>query len=570
MVARPRRNTLKLISALILICLSIIPTLSPAYEQKDGVPVELAASPPIALPGMVVTLSGTTVTYEKYNVVTIQVIPPDETPPTSPTPINLSTKCDEQGAFSIEFTQTDRSGTYKVSAQSPIGTGTGSAEFQVQPTSGIGSLATSKFEELVQVLDENFNTFNDNMQKLPTSDERDQLIQLSAEIMSQMEGVKQEASVIKTNLDILLTAMDLPPDVLADQPAMELVQELSNWTIEANQHIERLKNLLETQKQQANICDTIHTAGEGLRFASTGLSFYGKGMTVVNNLAVDKGIPLVLDRLYPKRGPAYSSSAKMLGGAAQGVGGLLGGMVGLLGDGLTLITDHLLDRYCGVYSGPIKGTISADFKHLGHSYWQYSMDIEGSLSLRFPKNTAAGGAVRMTGEVFGNATNYTFWEDIEKVMQMPAGGFVLAQIPITPGPFPKLYKDSLGLGKIANLAIPVIFYLPIEARMEDDNVVITFLEPKKEINSFFLKNRLIIIYMAMALPVPVVKYFEFPISGSHFIFTRGMRDPAEVTVSGKGKERAMKKVFERVYEPSNKEFKIEWKVDMNVTHPPKK
>ncbi len=566
---------MKLISSLIFICLSIIPALSQAFEQKDGVPVVLTATPQIVLPGMAVTLSGTTVTVGKHVVVTIQVIPPEGTtqsgsPPPFPVPINLSVKCDAEGVFSIDFTKTDIAGTYKVSAQSPVGTGTGFVEFQVQAASSVGSVATFKFKELGKALDENFDTINEIIQQLPASEERVQLLQLSAEIALKMKGMNDQVAKIKPNLDVLLKAMDLPTEVLVDQPAVEIVHELSAWTVEADQQIERLKSLLPSHKQEPSICDMIHTAGEGMRFASTGLSFYGKGMTVVINLAVDKGIPLLLSTKYPKRHPSYDFSAKGLAGAAQGASGFLGGIVGFLNDALTLLTDELLDRYCGVYSGPIKATMSADFKHQGQTYWKYSIAIEGSFSLRFPKNTPAGGAVRMTGEVFGNATQYTFWEDIEKVVQVPAAGHVLARIPITPGPFPKLYKDSLGLGKITNLALPSIFYIPLEGKMKGDNVAIKFMDPVKEIEGYLLKNQLIMVYMALGLPVPVVAYFEFPINGAHFILSRGMRNPAEITISGKGKQRRMKKVYDRVYEPSNKEFKIIWKVDLDATNPPKK
>ncbi len=291
-------------------------------------------------------------------------------------------------------------------------------------------------------------------------------MQLSAEIASRMKGLEQETSQIKPNLDMLLEAMNLPPEDLAGQPAVEMVNELTAWTIEADQQIERLKSLLPAQKQAHSICDMIHTAAEGMRFASNGLAFYGKGMSVVKNLAVDKGIPLLLSTKYPKRSAGWDFGAKGLASAAQGTEGFLGGIVGALNDALTLLTDELLDRYCGVYSGPIKATMSADFKHLGQSYWKYSMSIAGSFSLRFPKNVPAGGAVRMTGEIFGNARQFTFWEDIEKVMQVPAGGQVLVRQPIIPGPFPKLYKDSLGLGQITNLALPSIFYIPLEAQME--------------------------------------------------------------------------------------------------------
>jgi hypothetical protein len=567
---------LKRIPALILICLLFVPALSLALEEKDGVPITLVATPRIALPGMEVKLSGSTVTAGDYVIVNLQVTPPLETVPGGaasepPTPILLTTKCDAQGAFSVEFPQTKRVGTYTVSAKAPVGTGTGSTTFKVQSVGNLGSLTTSKFEELAQAFTEYADMLEESVNNLPASDERQQLLQMSAEIAARLTELNSQAATIRPHLKTMSEALDIPAEELAGQPAVETIKELSTWAVEADAQIERLKSLLPKQKAAQSICEMIHIAGEGMRLASTGLAFYGKGISVVINLAIDKGIPLVLSQISSERSALWDSSAKGIASATQKTAGMLSGIVGLLNDAAALYTDVLLNRYCGVYSGPVKATMSADFKHLNRSYWKYSMTIEGTFTLRFPKDTPGGAPVRMTGEVYGNATNYTFWEDIEKVMQVPAAGQLLARIPITPGPFPLFYKDSLGLGQIANLAIPSVFYIPLEARMEGDTVVIKFMEPVKEIESYLLKNQLILVYMAFGLPVPAVKYIEFPINGAHFILSRGMRNPAEINISGKGKERAMKKTYKRTYEePAKKEFTIDWVVDLDATNPPKK
>ncbi|WP_073613153.1 hypothetical protein [Desulfopila aestuarii] len=567
---------MKSLRSLIVICLLCIPALSIALEEKDGVPMTLVATPQIALPGMSVKLSGTTVTAGDYVIVNLLVTPPPEkvvggTTSKAPTPVNLTTKCDAHGAFSVDFIQTKTVGTYTVSAKSPVGTGTGSTTFQVQAISDISSLATSKFEELGQAFTEYADTLEESVNNLPASDERKQLLQSSAQITAQLTELNSQAATIRPHLKTMSEALDIPPEELASQPAAEFIKDLSAWTIEADQQIDRLKSLLPKQKAAQSICEMIHIAGEGMRMASNGLAFYGKGMSVVINLAIDKGIPLLLNQISSERCALWDASAKGLASATQKTAGMLSGIVGLLNDAATLYTDVLLNRYCGVYSGPIKATMSADFKHLGQSYWKYSTTVEGTFTLRFPKNTPGGGAVRMTGEVFGNATSYTFWEDIEKVMEVPAAGQLLARIPITPGPFPPLYKDSLGLGQLTNLLIPSVFYIPLEAQMEGDNVAIKFMEPVKEIESYLLKNQLILVYMAFGLPVPAVKYIEFPVNGAHFILSRGMRNPAEITISGQGKQRAMKKTYQRTYEePANKEFTIDWVVDLDATNPPKK
>ncbi len=313
---------MKRICSLILICFFLIPEISLALDETDGVPMELMATPQMTLPGMTVTISGTTVTVGNYVDVKIQIIPPKETSATGTSssasvPINLGVKCDEHGSFSVEFTQTSVAGTYKVTAQSPVGTGIGSTTFQIQPTSIIGPVATTKFEELGQALNEYFGTLTTSIQNLPASDERDQLMALSTDMASQMNGLAQEVSKIKPQLDKMLEAMDLPSEDLADEPAMEIVNEVISWTIDSDQQIERLKSLLSKQQQAPTICDMIHTMGEGMRLASNVLAFYGKGMSVVINLAIDKGIPIYLNQISTKRSAMWDSAAKGVASATQ-------------------------------------------------------------------------------------------------------------------------------------------------------------------------------------------------------------------------------------------------------------
>ena len=514
----------------LLACILLVPSLATAYKQKDGAPVTIDPKPAITTPGKPVTLKGhTTPDGQRFEVELKITLPGQNNPQT------VKTKCDKKGDFEVVFSQTTKTGTYKISATAPDGKGTGSAEFKVATPTGIGNLATGKFEELSKALKENTDKINKKINQLPASSERDQLVQKTNEIVTKINEMNQQAAKIKPNLDKMLEAIEgLPADKLEDQPAMEIIDDLAEWTVEADQQMEKLKNLLPDEKQDQSICDMIHAAGEGMRLCSTMMNFIGSGTTIIMNLAVDKAMPAMLNKFYPKRHAAWDFGAKGGIAAAQGMDDFKTGLVGLLNDAITLLTDELLKRYCGEYSGPIKATMKADFKHQGQSYWKYSISIEGQFTLRFEKNSPAGKPVRMTGEIFGNATKYTFWEDVQKVMEVPRGGQIVVRQPIIPGPFPPLYKDSLGFGQIANLALPMMFYIPLEGQMEDDKVALKIMDPVKEINSLLLKNQLIMAYMAFGLPVPVVKHFEFPIQGAHFILTRGMRNPAEIIITKQG------------------------------------
>ena len=550
--------------SILLACFLLIPSLASAFEQKDGAPVTIEPKPAIATPKKPVTLTGhTTPDGQRFEVELKITIPGQNNPQV------VKTKCDQKGDFKVVFKQTDKTGTYKISATAPDGKGTGSAEFKIVTPTGIGNLATGKFEELGKSLKENTDKFKQRIDQLPASSEREQLIQKTNEIATKINQLNQEAAKVKPNLDKMLEAIEgIPAEELEDQPAMDIIDDLAEWTVEADQQMAKLKSLLPEGKQDPTICDTIHTAGEGMRLCSTMMNFMGGGAAIIMNLAVDKAMPALLNKKYPNRHPGWDFGAKGAIAAAQGMDDFKLGLVGLLNDALTLLTDELLKKYCGEYSGPIKATMKANFRHLGQTYWKYSIRIEGQFTLRFAKNSPAGKPIRMTGEIFGNATKYTFWEDVQKVMQVPAGGQIIVRQPIIPGPFPPLYKDSAGFGQIANLALPMMFFIPLEAQMEGDKVVVEIKDPVKEINSFLLKNQLIIVYMAMGLPVPLVKHFEFPIQGAHFILTRGMRSPAEINITKQGETQLMKKVFTRKYpEPDNDDFTIEWVVDLDARNP---
>jgi predicted transcriptional regulator len=431
---------------ILLACMLLVPSLAMGFKQKDGAPVIIEPKPEIATPGKPITLTGhTTPDGQRFEVVLQITIPGQSNPQT------IKTKCDQKGDFKVVFNQTDKTGTYKISATAPDGKGTGSAEFKVVTPSGIGDLATGKFEELGQALKEKADHINKQIDQLPASSERDELVQKTNELVSKINEINQQAAKIKPSLDKMLEAIEgLPPDKLDDQPAMEIIEDLAEWTVEADQQMAKLKNLLPEEKQDQSICDMIHAAGEGMRLCSTMMNFIGSGTTIIMNLAVDKAMPAMLNKFYPKRHPGWDFGAKGAIAAAQGMDDFKTGLVGLLNDAITLLTDELLKRYCGEYSGPIKATMKADFKHQGQSYWKYSISIQGQFTVRFAKNSPAGKPIRLTGEIFGNATKYTFWEDVQKVMEVPRGGQIIVRQPIIPGPFPPLYKDSLGFGKIAN------------------------------------------------------------------------------------------------------------------------
>lgn len=550
----------------LLIALLLIPLCGTCFalDMKDGAPISLEAEPALLLPERAVTLSGNTTSDGKRFDVAIVIVPPNGEAE------NLVAKADKKGDYKIDYMGTKQLGKYKVSVVSPDGAGNAETEFTVAGPVGVVRTACDAFEELAQAVEERTRKSRDYIKNLPSSSERDDLLAKAADLDKQLSDLKRTAGQLKPNLDQMAGALEKPTPVEIDEAALETISELADWTYEARVQMDDLKKMLPQERQKPTICDTIHAAAEGLRLAGLLMNFYGKGVPVLLNLATDKGIPALLNLKYPERSPIWDQPAKNAANLARGMDTFVGGAAGMVNDMATLLVDGLLTLYCGVYSGPIDAEMSGVFKHIGDKYWTYSIKIEGQFTLRFPKNSPPGQPITLTGEIYGNATRYTFWENVEKVMQVPAGGLILVRRPIVPGPFPALYKDPLGLGQMANLALPPVFYIPIEGKMEGDLLALKIFDPVKEINGFLLKNQLIMVYMAYGLPVPAVRHFDFPMQGAHFILTRGMRNPAEIEVTKEGDARLLKKKFARTWTSDNEEIEVNWVVNLNASNPPRK
>ena len=535
-----------------------------ALDKKEGAPISVEAAPIVLLSEQPVTLSGNTTPDGTRFEVTLNIVLPDGKSKA------IKTKADKKGDYKIAFSDTKQTGQYKVAATSPDGKGTAETEFTVTGPTGISQMASETFEELAKTIEDHSEKAKENIQKLPSSDERDELLAKAAELDKQLSELKQQANQLKPELDKMAKVLEEPTPVEINADTVVIIGELTHWTTEARAKMDSLKKSLPKERPKPDICETIHAAAEGLRLSGLLLNFFEMGVPLVLNLATDKGIPALLNLKYPKRHPLWDQPAKNAANLARGMGTFAGGAVGFANDMMTLLVDGLLDRYCGVYSGPIDATMSGVFKHMNNKYWTYSIKIEGQFVLRFPKDSPPGAPITLSGEIFGNATKYTFWEDVERVMEVPAGGQIVVRRPITPGPFPALYKDPLGLGQIANLALPPVFYIPIEGKMDGDLLALKLFDPVKEINSYLLKNQLIMVYMAFGLPVPAVQHFDFPMQGAHFILSRGMRNPAEIEVTKQGKARLLKKQFTRTWTSDDNQIEVNWVVNLNASNPPAK
>lgn len=78
-------------------------------------------------------------------------------------------------------------------------------------------------------------------------------------------------------------------------------------------------------------------------------------------------------------------------------------------------TDFLMKKYCGVFKGRLFHDYTIEFRNSsGQNWWTYGVQMKSALALRYPKEKANGNIIKMKGNIEGNGTKFSFFEDIEK------------------------------------------------------------------------------------------------------------------------------------------------------------
>jgi hypothetical protein len=82
-----------------------------------------------------------------------------------------------------------------------------------------------------------------------------------------------------------------------------------------------------------------------------------------------------------------------------------------------LLADAMLRAGCVEFKGPFQATMHADAKIYDHTWWKFTVQIAGNLTLLVNKSDwTLRGKVPFVGEFEGQGTNFTVWEDAVPVL----------------------------------------------------------------------------------------------------------------------------------------------------------
>jgi len=561
----PMVRTVTRLTVLLFLTFTLALPLCAQDVQQGVAPVQLTVKPQTVSPGAMVTMSGWTAVDGKSMSVAITV-----TPPSGP-PVSLSAKAQPSGDFTLSGKAGQTLGIYQVKAVSPNGKGSATGSFTVVGAAGSLELAEKTVDALVSTAVEGGQVTADLIATLPASPAKDEAQQKLDQLNAKLKEAPQQAAKAKEGLDKIA---QIPKQYPETAPGLEpLTSAINAWQDEAKAENEKLKQQIARSKQKGVVCDQIDAASEALNAVSVALNLIGQPWKIALHFAQDKVVPDKLFSLLPATSRdsgakfAIAESLKageaLLGGPSAWAGFAFGFTVDLS----QFMVSKVFDKYCEKFQGPVSATFRAEFTDGGNPLWNYDVNLEGRIVLRFAKG-ASGEAVHLSGQIEGTATKFTLWDNFI-ILDPRWKGNVLFHRAYHPPGFPYVPQA----GTVPGALVPTSFYMRVEGEYVKDKITLDVGDAVMDYPKA-AKGQVAYIFVDFVTLIPQVITVSVPYQGAQFIFSRGMRKGATFDVkSGKSKwmfwsapePATIEKVFTR--KETGKDFVVTWNVKVKACNP---
>ncbi len=341
----------------------------------------------------------------------------------------------------------------------------------------------------------------------------------------------------------------LPSSVLKN--ISDMTNVISEQTNAVNQAIEATDH----KAYDNSVCEYLVMVSEACAAFSTFLNFEGKFTKVLTNLAGDKA----------GRAVAGYDAKSMTGGsdaASQAAGECASLFIDASteskaleanfnplsfgGDIVHMCSDLLLKRYCAVMSGDLNHKYECTFRNKSNEvWWDYTYTTEAVISLRYPKNNKGGNIIKMKGNIEGNATKFTIFQDAQKIDEYKdamKGREGLTQFyaiclhhPIAI-PFSAASADKdIGFGAVARaIATPASFNIPIDADYDVAQKKIT-IYVNDALVDFTPAVCYIYGYISIAAGIPLVTRVNYPINSVKLTLGKVIEKNSHFTCANRGR-----------------------------------
>ncbi len=444
--------------------------------NSDGSFINLNLSSNRIIAGGAVKISGSSIKYQNFKSVAITITTEDGTGKESRTlPLDTS------GAYSTIW-QLNSDGSYLVTAKSSDGKSTISKELGVFKPDDIDSV----IKPLKDVTTKGFDKLKDDIDKVKTTltaqdanalqKTMDDFADKKDKLLKQLDDV---AAAGKGLINVEKKYGGLPSSTLKN------LSDMTNAVSEQTNDVEQAIEATDHKSYDNSVCEYLVMVSEACAAFSTFTNFEGKFTKILVNIAGDKA----------GRSIAGYDAANLTGGsdaAAQASGECASlftaaatnsealeadfmSPLGFAGDVVHMCSDLLLKKYCAVMNGDLNHKYECIYRNKDNkTWWDYTYTTEATINLRYPKNNAGGNIIKMKGNIEGNATKFTMFQDAQQIdafkdaMKGREGltQFYSLQLhkPIAV-PFSAASADKdIGFGAVARaIAVPASFNIPIDA-----------------------------------------------------------------------------------------------------------
>jgi hypothetical protein len=499
---------------------------APAEEEEMGTKegyVTLKLSADNIFTGGSVLISGESILYKNFKQVEIKVSGPS---PTDTRNISLTSS----GKFNAEWVASEKTGDYTVTVTSSDKKATASATFSVAEIDII--FADDWPEENTKATKAAYDKLDEAVDQVETeigSKDKAELDKKMAEVKEKVDEVlklfKSLNTAGKEISKLARSGKRMSPNLAGNLSALN-----DNLTEHARQ-MKTFERVTDHKPQDNTVCEHLVMVSEACAAFSTFTNLWATSVKgIIKNIVLDKGVPKVVEVINKGRAPSAAEfgakeTSKIFAtalGDAESLTTKLG-TAGFTGDIVQFASDVLLKRYCGVYKGELKHDYTVIFRNgNGETWWKYGVEVQATFTLRYPKDKNTGKVIKMKGNIEGNGTKFTFFQNVQVEDEFKKG--TKEQIEVVPlktitpiaVPVATSQNDALGFGAVARGAFtPAYFNLPVDAEYNtDDDKIKLFLNIPIIDFSPAVTNQFIFLLVGGDL-LPYFKRMNFPI---HKIF----------------------------------------------------
>jgi hypothetical protein len=495
-----------------------------ASSEKEMKPVDgfltLALSDNTIFTGGSLRISGQAILYKDYKQVEIKVTGPSTTD-TRNIPLNSDSK------YVADWIAPEKTGDYTVTVTGSDKKSKQSITFTVVEIDIIfaDEWPEENIKEVKKALD-NLEEAVANVEAEISTKDKAALEQKMDELREKTAGVldffKELNLAGKEISKLARSGKKMPPG---------LAGNLSQLNRHLNEQASQMKKISEVARHEPadnTICEHLVMVHEACAAFSAVTSIWFKGaLTIVGNIVLFKDAPNTGEVMNKNSNPVPSDAMFM----GKEIGKIFAkshlkadyaasklGKADIAGDVIQYVSDVLLKNYCGLYKGVFTHSYTIEFRNnKGENWWAYGAEMRATVSLRYPKKIA-GDIIKMKGNLEGNATKFTFFQDVAKENDFHAvSKGKLEVVPI------KTYtplavsvatseRDIMGFGAIARgFATPAYFNIAIDAEY-DVNAKKIKIFVNRSIADFsdFVANQFIFFMVGQDL-IPYPKTMSFPI-----------------------------------------------------------